>query len=180
MESNISQWGTREEWLAKATDAGVPAAQAATAESIIWDQISTGAPTSRPPPVPAQEQNPRALLRAALRAGDPDAMTAMSVFGGMFVPNNSDEQTDRDRWAWRVLACHHGLDCSESATWYAMMCMTGGCQSHETVLDYLHRISAASNLGDIDKRAQELEATIDAEDWDDLGLGSPDPSSQIQ
>jgi hypothetical protein len=176
MENDVAQWGTREDWLVKATDANLPAAQARTAETLLGDEV-----LHRPPTIQSQEQDPRALLRSALAAGDP---TALMVAGGflravdeMNSPRLNDaqarDQRTENRLAWWLLACNRGYDCSENSPWFSEVCATDPvCRSAPTdAVAYIHQVADLRHYADLDQRADEFSAKVAAQAWSDLGLG---------
>jgi TPR repeat protein len=174
MENDIRQWGTREEWLSKAADAGVPAAQAKAAGELI---TSTGlAEAERPPPITAHEQDPRVLFRRAVESRDPEALYTLAGFQGSLNERTNSaaqrQQSFKDRLAWILVACQAGYDCGEDARWHKLMCVLDSqCGSHESGLDWVYRVAQAGHLDGLDERAAELSAKLEAGSLDDLGLG---------
>lgn len=176
MENDITQWGKKEEWLTKATAAGLPAAQARAAEWVITAQT-----LHQPLPIESAP-DPRTLLRDAVQTKDPAALFMAGELHGALDPgrdarlvggnvSNSDDGTEsEDKLAWWLLACSHGYDCSDKAPWYERVCVTDSrCQVGETGEDYIHQIAQRHNYN-LEQRAQELEAKLDAGAWTDLGL----------
>jgi hypothetical protein len=174
IDNNIQQWGTREEWLSKAADAGVPAAQARAAGALI---LRPGlAEAERPPPITSREQDPRVLFRQAVESRDPEALYTFAGFQGSLNErvNSAAQQRQfvKDMLAWTLVACQAGYDCSEDARWHKLTCVLDSkCGSHESGLDWIYREAQANHLDGLDERAAELRAKLDAGSLDDLGLG---------
>lgn len=176
MENGVAQWGTREDWLAKATDAGLPAAQARAAELLLVDEVA-----QNPPTVKSREQDPRALLRSALESDEPTALlvagTFLRIIDEINNPRLNDAQVAKERtenqFAWWLLACDRGYDCSANSPWFGEFCAGDpACQAGQTnAVDYIHLVADLRQLGDLEQRAKELNAKVEARAWGELGLG---------
>lgn len=179
MENNVAQWGSSNAWLAAASAAGLPAAQAKAAELMVADQLA-----DQQPPVEFQQHDPRALLRDALLTKDPTALFMAGALGALnerqshtLNGNTLAEFTApggglEDRLAWWLLACSRGYDCSENAPWYGLICASDmKCVSGETAADYITRTAQQYHYADLEERAKALDAKLDAGDWSALGLG---------
>jgi hypothetical protein len=177
MENDVAQWGTREDWLAKATDAGLPAAQARAA-----DLLLVAEEFHEPSPIKSRQEDPRALLRSALETKDPAALlvagTFLSAIDQLNKPRLNDAQAKGERienkLAWWLLACNRGYDCSENGPWFGEICASDLrlCQAGQTnAVDYIHRVAEDLHYADLDQRAEELNAKVDARAWGELGLG---------
>ena len=170
MENDVAQWGTREDWLAKATDAGLPAAEARAAGLLLVDKQF-----HEPPSIKSQEEDPRALLRSALETKDPTAlMVAASFLPSIDQLNNprlNDAQAQAERsenmLAWWLLACNSGYDCSTNGPWFVSICGSDlKCQPGTNAVDYIHQAAQNEHYADdLDERAKKLEAKVDAGDW---------------
>jgi hypothetical protein len=175
MENDVAQWGTREDWLAKATDAGLPAAQARAAELLLVAEEF-----HEPPSIKIREQDPRALLRSALETEDPAALlaagTLLRAIDEMSNPRLNDaharEGRTENQLAWWLLACNRGYDCSENGPWFVAVCASDlRCQPGTNAVDYIHRVADDLHYADLEQRAEELNAKVDARAWGELGLG---------
>jgi hypothetical protein len=70
--------------------------------------------------------------------------------------------------AWQLLACNRGYDCSAGAQWLQAACnMTTTCIPGESSLDYLKNALGA-NFEAAQRVAQDIDAKINAQDWDGL------------
>jgi hypothetical protein len=84
----------------------------------------------------------------------------------------SDEQTDKERLAWLLLACERGIDCTSNAAWVRTACgFSSHCLSYSDQTDLVRELSEES-WTDVQQRALELQKQIDQGGWDDLGLTS--------
>jgi hypothetical protein len=177
MENNAAQWGTQEDWLAKATDAGLPAAQARAANMLLVNEEF-----HEPPGIHSKEQDPRTLLRSALQAKDPTALlVAGSILNSMDEmknPRTNDVQLQEtrieNRLAWWLLACSRGYDCSENGLWFGEVCASDATRclpDHPDAVEYIHRVAADRHYSDLDQMAASLMAKVDAGAWNELGLG---------
>jgi hypothetical protein len=73
-------------------------------------------------------------------------------------------------WVWRLAACQRGFDCSQTAEWYRVMCRSDpNCQPYETGVDFIRRLRA-DDFAEIERRAADLNAKIDAGRFDELGI----------
>jgi hypothetical protein len=186
-ERNAGEWGRPADWLAKATDAGQPAAEVTSANDLLVrrslkfgnpdaDNASNGIDL---PDVHSNEQDPCVLLQSAARTKDPDALFEIGQMQGWFISDRDQPLNgpDTSEWkqkelTWTLLACQNGLDCSGNADWLARLCkLDTKCQPGESGLDYIHREAALLNTYDVDGSARALSEKIDAGRWDDLGFG---------
>jgi hypothetical protein len=176
-EAGTGQFGSADEWFNKAAAANQPVAQATVAfdalahESVLPNVQTTevapidGASTSQVPKV-----DPRALLVAAAKSGDPEALWNIGLAQGYLAPNYNDKLTNQ--LAWWLVSCQRGLDCSTQADWLQIECpFDKACPPGTTGMEFLHN-SSAGNWTQVEQRAQQLNAELNAGQWDDLGLGS--------
>jgi hypothetical protein len=177
MENDVAQWGTREEWLAKATDAALPAAEARTASLLLDDKV-----LNRPSSIKSRQQDPVALLRNALDTKDPTALMVAASFTatvddinypGVFEDARvRDQRVEKNRLAWWLLACESGYDCGTDGPWFVSICaIDRRCQPGTDAVDYIRQSAQDLHIYDIDRLAAELNAKVDAKAWSELGLG---------
>jgi hypothetical protein len=169
-------WGTAVEWLSKATDAGQPLAQMETARLIFLRPLAQGGIVASESQTQAIQQgtysDARSLLRTAVETKDPEAIFNMADQLGFLKTSEPNEQLTQDAITWRYVACLRGLDCGVNAEWYLQFCLSDpNCLPDETGVDYLRRIAPVLHVIDLEERARDLNAKIDAGEWDELGLG---------
>jgi hypothetical protein len=114
--------------------------------------------------------DPRQLLSAAVKSRDPEVLFTIGEAQGLLYPANSD--TNAARYAWWLVACQRGFDCSAGGDWVKNTCAGDPqCASANSPSD-LVRSLAGDEWPDVQQRAQEISAKLDAGQWDELGLGS--------
>jgi hypothetical protein len=172
-EHDSADLGSPAEWLAKATAAGQPLAEATTAlkllaQTALQDLASTnGVPYVGTAPA---SSDPRALLRAAVVSGEPEVLFSIGDAQGLLDPMNSDARSDR--LAWFLVACQRGLDCSENADWIKNGCGDNAeCRFASDSEDQVRKL-AGDRWPTVQQRALEISAKLNSAQWDDLGLGS--------
>jgi TPR repeat protein len=177
-EEGSGEAGKAADWLAKATEAGQPAAQAMTAMKLLQAQsmrgwVAAGGVVS-PTEVESTERDPRALLRSAAATGDPEALWRIGEVQGLLGSGaRTQEQLTIDQFAWWLVACEKGYDCSEQAPWHQTVCTYDrNCQPGESGVDYIQRSAQLMNVYDLDQRAREITQKLNSHEWGDLGLGS--------
>ena len=174
-EAKDSGWGTAQGWLSKATDAGQPVAQMETAQKIFLRPLVRGG-------VSAESEDPaiaqgtyieaRSLVRAAIESKNPQAIFDMGGLQGFLQQGEPQEQMTQDAITWEYVACLRGFDCGVDAEWYRQFCLSGSnCLPGESGVDYLRRTAPMLNVLDLEQRAYDLNAKIDAGAWDELGIG---------
>jgi hypothetical protein len=164
LESGEAPFGTADEWMQAAVDSGYPVAQASAARDLAIKA------RYEPDPDKARDQreNARRLALEALGTKDPAAIMAVGDVASWLDSRNG---TDEPRqWVWLLAACERGLDCSRQSTMYQFRCgvFDPQCQPGENgMVDVLRRESGSRFL-DLERRAQELNAKIDQDQFDDL------------
>ena len=156
---DISDLGDSWDWLNRAVKAGQPIAQATDASfQMVQDRMRVAGNTNNwlgQAPI-ARDTDPHTLVRDALQNGDPDALLQISTMTNLLNPRESHQQSLVDRWAWTMVACQRGADCSE-------------CGNE---CEVSHMMETAGNAwSTVQTRAQEISDKLDSEQWDDLGLG---------
>lgn len=174
--------GTAGEWLALATRAEQPQAMALTAGDLLWKMSSevrfrNALPGVNPEPVatdPALDTtlDPRKLLLEALTSNNPDVYYAIAQSSLFLFPGNPDVHTLY--YSWMLVACQRGLDCSKTSDVAAYTCAhrVGVCDAFKDPSDYVLWIAANGNadISLVETRAAEINAKLDAGQFDDLGL----------
>jgi hypothetical protein len=169
-EGDPAKLGNSAEWLAKATEAGQPLAEANTATKILSERLQqnfVNAGGVAPPSTAIKnETDPRALFRAAIESRDPEVLFSIGEAQSLLHPASRDINTAR--FAWWLVACQRGLDCSGSAEWVRNSCANDpSCASASNQSD-LVRYLAGDNWPNVQQRAQEISAKLDAGQWDQM------------
>jgi hypothetical protein len=175
-ENDASELGSASDWLKKATTDGQPIAQATTASKILIERlkrksVSTG-DVSGPNNGEGVDQNsdPAELLRLAVQSQDPEVFFNIGEAQGLLHPSDIDKNTNR--FAWWLIACERGFDCSADATWVKNSCSGDPqCASISGPTDLVRTLSG-DNWPIVQQRAQEIIDKLDAGQWSDLGIGS--------
>lgn len=164
------------DWLQKATDAGYPAAQADTAfERLLQDSLKASvAPGVSPqgtaalPPI-GGDADPRELLDTALPSGDPIVLADIGQLQHMLHPKESRQVAQLDRVAWLYVACERGNDCSNLGPTSPINCTATDtqCMGVPSML----MLMAHDNWAPVQDRVNEINAALDAKQWDQLGFG---------
>lgn len=175
LERDASDLGTTAAWLAKATAAGQPMAQAATALKLLIQEMLDDAVRAGAVPTISEESrivgtvSPRELLRAAVESKEPEVLFTIGNLQALLSPDNADESTER--YAWWVVACERGFDCSPKAEWVQIGCVSfPGCEATGGPAEVVRSI-AGERWSDVQQRAQEISTRLDSGQWDQLGLG---------
>ena len=181
-EHDTEDLGSASDWLARATAAGQPLAQAATALQLFTQQVlqniqatrSAGAAANPDaPPAIDSQQTPRQLLRMAVESRDPEVLFSIGEAQG-YLKSPNTEATDPtvNQFAWWLVACERGLDCSANAEWVKVACANDArCASFTSPSDLVRTLSG-DNWDNVEQLAQQISAKLDASQWDELGIGS--------
>jgi hypothetical protein len=172
-EHDATDLGNTEDWLRKATLAGQPIAQATTAERRLFQDfmkaaVSRGAfqatPLTAAPPI-GGAIDPRELLRSAVKSLDPQVLETVGQVQYLLDPSSSDSNVEH--FAWAYVACQRGLNCSPTSHW------AQDCPSNCNVSTPAGVMMgwSGSEWPDVEQRANEINAKLDAGRWDELGLG---------
>jgi hypothetical protein len=168
--------GSAEYWLDRASQSGQPLAQAETARRRLdQDFLNNAVPLSRNPStgisisIPSGAPPDRRavdLLRAAVKSLNPQVLEIIGDEQTALHGSRNNETVDR--FAWIYVACQRGLDCSDTSQ------LAKDCAANCDVSTPEGLIMAWS--GDewpaVQQRAREINAKLDAGQWDELGLGS--------
>jgi hypothetical protein len=173
-DHDLSDLGSAGDWLAKATAAGQPLAEATTASKIFTQELMQNFARARGVPEintqPESGADPRALLRAAVASGDPEVLFEIGDMQSMLDPAGIDNGTKR--LAWWLVACERGLDCSTNAEWVKNTCaMDPQCASVGGPTDIVQML-AGENWPNVQQYALDISEKLDAGQLEDLGIGS--------
>jgi hypothetical protein len=160
-EGDSSRLGKAEDWLRKSADARNPTAQVVLAQKLFGEAVMGETAADA-----AKRDEAKKLARDALRSKDPAVVWEVGDLTLLF---SDDEKATHDQWVWKVAACQRGYDCSHSAEWRKAYCRFDmNCQPYETGLDVIRRLTK-SDYDQIEQEAKELNARLDADNFDDLG-----------
>jgi len=178
---DAAELGSAKEWLAQATKAGQPIAEATTAQKMYSQEyvksfLKAGAsptPENTAPPI-GDGADPHDLLLAAVKSLDPEALFAVSMAQGAHEQlHPPSDGKDTNQLAWMLVACQRGYDCSGSPDWLTTGCPNCGTRSpaNQTPDNRMMTI-AGDDWPAVQQRAQEINAKLDVGQWDELDLGS--------
>jgi hypothetical protein len=175
-ENDLAEFGSVADWLAKATAAGQPLAETTTASKLLVQEVLQNSARAGGVPNPnansgiEEGSDPHSLFRSAAESKDPEVLFDIGEAQGMLYPASSD--VNARRFAWWLVACQRGFDCSENADWVKNSCGDDAdCATASSPSDRVRRL-AGDQWPDVQQRAQEISAKLDAGRWDDLDLGS--------
>jgi hypothetical protein len=174
LESDARDLGSADDWLARATAAGQPLAQATTALRLFTQQTlqsaqgAGGAPNPDAPPRIDSQQDPRQLLRAAVESRDPEVLFSIGAAQGYLDAQNPDPTLSQ--FAWWLVACERGLDCSANAEWVKIACVHDPRCASFTVPSDLVRTLSGDDWRNVEQLAHEISAKLDAGQWDELNI----------
>jgi hypothetical protein len=109
--------------------------------------------------------DPRELLRAAVKSLDPQVLDTIGRV--QLLLNLSNPDSNIEYFAWTYVACQRGLNCSPTSHW-AQDC-PNNCNA-STPASVMMGWSG-SDWPAVQQRADEINAKLDAGQWDELGLG---------
>ena len=176
IDRDSSDLGRASDWLAQATAAGQPVAQAVTAIKLLMQESQRnsvragGLPNSDSAATVSDGFDPRQLLRAAVQSKDPEVLFSLGDALTLMAPTAVD--SDTTRLAWWLVACQRGFDCSANAEWVKNSCANSPqCASADGPSDLVQTL-AGDKWPEVEQRAREINSSLDQGKWDDLGLGS--------
>jgi hypothetical protein len=152
-----ARYGNASDWLNRAARSGYPLAQVRRAAELALG--SGGAPN---------RADARELVRAAVKSGDPEVLRQTGAVAQLLAEGESARE--RHEWVWEVAACQRGANCGPTAEWVRSLCaLDRKCQPYEAAVDVIRR-RVGAQLPEIEEEARQLNARIDAQKWDELGL----------
>jgi hypothetical protein len=167
-EIGLAEFGDGWDWLEKAANAGQPAAQATVALTTLSQEAfaaaSAGAQSAD------KVANSRSMLLAAVSSKDPEALWIIGEAQGTY--DQSFDDKVKNQLAWWLVSCQRGFDCSPDADWIQLDCREDTyCTFGTSGIDYIRNASVA-NWPDIEQRARDINAKLEAGKWNALGIGS--------
>jgi hypothetical protein len=175
LEENTNDLGSASDWLERATRAGQPLAETTTSAKLLLQseqqnlQRAAGVTSPEAAGSVPNQSDPRALLRDAIESGDPEVIFSIGDLQTLINPSNPDAKLDR--FAWMLVACQHGFDCSSDAEWVQRSCAGDPQCASANSPGELVRTLAGDSWPTVQEKAQDIAAKIDARRWDELGLG---------
>lgn len=174
-ENDSADLGDASDWLAQAAASQQPLAQATTALKLITQEVLHNAQLAGAvanPEAPAWIDTPkdtRQLLREAVESRNPEVLYMIGEAQGFLSAPNTDVTVPQ--FAWWLVACERGLDCSANAEWVKIGCASDPrCASFTDPSDFVRTFSG-DEWNDVRLLAQQINANLDAGRWDELGLG---------
>lgn len=180
MARGNGELGRAENWLDKASAAGVPAAQTRKALGELREVYLQTVPWPDRPALSAKEfeerrASARALVIEAVAAGDPAA--TWDAADVIYYLTGSGATADTEQWVWKMAACLQGYDCAPGAAWVTALCDYAGvnpCRGGETGTDIIRQAwrqaSGRSDSSEFDQRAQQLAERLNSGHFSDEDL----------
>jgi hypothetical protein len=179
MARGTGEVGRSESWLAKASEAGFPAAQTRKAlEELRTAYLQTVPLPDRPALTAAEfderKAGARALVLEAVAAGDPGA--TWDAADAIYYLTGSVSTADTEQWVWRMAACIQGKDCAPGADWVVATCHDdpNPCSPGESGTELIRRAwiqaSGQSDTSGLDQRAQQLADRLNSGGFSDADL----------
>jgi hypothetical protein len=175
---DVADLGDAMAWLQRATDNKYPRAQARTAglrlaqdQQMAFQRAGAEATGLGLLPPIGGDINPRDLLRSAVASLDPDAIQDAANIIPSLDRNASTEERRIVSAAWLYVACQRGANCS----FYGKPDMSYCAPTDQNCIGVPQRLLEWTNYNwePVQQRANEINAALDARQWDKLGLGGP-------
>jgi hypothetical protein len=179
--ADTTDLGSAAQWLALATKAGQPTAEATTAQKMYSQEyiksfLKAGAtPTAENSAPPLGDgADPRTLLLDAIKSRDPEALFSVAMAAGALEQlHPSKDGQNTNQLAWMLVACQRGYDCSGRPDWLTSGCPNCGTRTAANQApDNRMMTIAGDNWPAVQQRAQQINAILDAGQWDELDIGS--------
>jgi hypothetical protein len=171
--------GSSRSWLAKASEAGVPAAQTRKALDELRATYLQSVPLPDRPALGAAEfderkAGARELILKGVAAGDPGA--TWDAADAIYYLTGSGSTADTEQWVWRMAGCIQGKDCAPGADWVVAMCQydPAVCSPGESGTELIRRAwvqaSGQTDTSGLDERAQQLADRLSSGQFSDEDL----------
>jgi hypothetical protein len=167
--------------LAKASAAGLPAAQARRAlhelravdlESVVM----SGRTAASAKELDEKTASARTVLLTALATGDSSA--TWDAADAIYYLTGSGSTAETEQWVWKMAACIQGYDCAPGAEWVAALChyeTVNACRGDEAGTEIIRQAwlqaSGRSDSSELDQRAQHLADRLNSGQFSDEDLG---------
>ena len=173
VKNRETEFGKAGEWIKSAASQGQPGAQSIEAINALQQKIF--ASTAEADKSTSNDNgDPLALLQTAVESKDPEALIAAGYAQGLINQSFSDKMLNQ--FAWWLVGCNRGMDCSINSNFMQQICQTNFCLDDLPARDTICML-AGSDCQAIEQRAQAIEDKIDAGAWDQLGFQSGQSSS---
>src|SRR5262249_50060051 len=129
---------------------------------------ATPLPDALLPPI-GGNVDPHEYVRIAVESKEPEVLWQIGDLQRLLNPSQSREEQDLNSIAWYYIACQRGFDCSGYGDPVEQPCApsAGSCtRVPERLISMAHY-----NWAPVQERVNELNAALDAGQWDQLGLG---------
>jgi hypothetical protein len=158
LQAGPHPFGTSTQWLVASKDNGYALAMMDAAV-----QLSVKAAVSGATETVEMRNEAKRLALKALASKDPEVIFAMGDLSGLFLGDL--QKASIEQWVWRLAACKRGYECGQNAEWYQQHCrFDANCQPYESGIDFIRR-SNSEDFDEIDRRANDLNAQLDADDF---------------
>ena len=169
-QSARKDFGVAENWLRLATEQGQPLALATTAEKLLTIPEELAESADAEAARSAAAKDAISMFLTALKSKDPEVVWKIGEIQSLL--DGTDEERNLKQWAWWLAACQRGYDCKNSS-WLEFSCRFDHlCAQDTDATDYIRR-STGLDFPEIERRAKQINADIDSESWDALGLVPP-------
>jgi hypothetical protein len=180
MARGTGDLGSTRTWLAKASEAGVPAAQTRKALDELRATYLQSVPLPDRPALTAAEfderkAGARGLILKGVAAGDPGA--TWDAADAIYYLTGSGSTAETEQWVWKMAACIQGYDCEPGAAWVAAFCRdetltpcTGGESGTEIIRQSWVQATGQSDTSGLDARAQQLADRLISGQFSDVDL----------
>lgn len=174
LDADATDLGNTNDWLARATLAGQPIAQATTASRMLLQEViqSGGGVPDNPDLVSpiGTDQDPRLLFLQALPSMDPEVLFEIGSDQHMLNPTEDEDDELANRLAWWLVSCQRGLNCSSTSEWAqaacpepTTLCSFSGNSSNE-LIEHL----AKDHWDQVQNLAATINDKLNAHEWDAL------------
>ncbi len=155
--------------LKRASDAGDPIAEATQATEIRRNLISERDPAK----LQSMAAEINALARDALRSKDPAVLMELANLSTSEVTRSDQRpgaQNVEPSSVWQLAACQRGFECGADNEDFRYLCaLDFACQPFDTLVDMVRRYYP-EEFDELELRATELNAKLDAGRFDDIDL----------
>ncbi len=156
-DGGAEQFGVAADWLRSAAAQNQPLALTITAVALLLQGETPDA---------AAQADAKSMFITALKSKDPEVVWRIGEAQTML---NGGDERNLQQWSWWLAACRRGFDC-ENSRWLEFSCRFDQlCAQDRNAIDYIRR-STELDFPEVEARATQINADIDSERWDSLGL----------
>jgi hypothetical protein len=162
LQDGSNPFGTADEWLSSSKEMDFDLALLDSALQLAEKAWRSGDTEN----VEIRNEAKRLALQA-LTSKDPEVIFNMGDLATLFLGDT--DKASKEQWVWRLAACKRGYECGQDAKWYQYQCRYDpNCQPYESGVDFIRRTNT-EDFDDIERRANDLNSRLDANDFDWLG-----------